>query len=393
MSSSSSSSLLLEKEFNASIAVTSLLTKTLENVAKELAIRCIEECGSKYGFNADEAIKSLGLEGLKLQRKEMGKRSEGKKKKEKVVRIREKKSKIPMPFVGSEVKENGCDGLSYNRGLFTQCNNMKMENGMFCSKCQMEADNSARGVPMCGTIEMRLNSGLYDFKDLKGRKPISYLKLLEKMKISVEEAKMEAGNKNIELGEHLAKSPEKEGRRGRPKKEVGVVEVDNVVDLFAKLAAEDVVEEDVVVEDEKSSKKTAMELKKAQLAEEKEQKRIKIGEEKEQKRKEREEKIAEEKAAREAKRAEEKAAKDAAKEVKKGKKEVEDVAPVAVAVATKVTVSRIQIGGVSYLKSSSNILYNPDTKEEVGLWDPVTKTIQDLPEDEDEEEEEGYESE
>ena len=55
---------------------------------------------------------------------------------------------------------------------------------------------------------------------------------------------------------------------------------------------------------------------------------------------------------------------------------------------TKTTVTRIQISGKQYLKSSVNILYDPDTKEEVGLWNPITKKIEELPEDEDEEEEE-----
>ena len=41
------------------------------------------------------------------------------------------------------------------------------------------------------------------------------------------------------------------------------------------------------------------------------------------------------------------------------------------------------------------MLYNPETKEEVGIWDPETKTIKELPEEEEsdeEEEEEGYET-
>jgi hypothetical protein len=48
--------------------------------------------------------------------------------------------------------------------------------------------------------------------------------------------------------------------------------------------------------------------------------------------------------------------------------------------------------GKQYLKSSSNILYDPSTKEEVGIWDPESKTIKELPEDDEEEEEEDYES-
>ena len=61
--------------------------------------------------------------------------------------------------------------------------------------------------------------------------------------------------------------------------------------------------------------------------------------------------------------------------------------------AEKVTVSRITINDIKYLKSSTNILYNPDTREEVGLYDPETKTIKALPDDEEEEmTEDTYES-
>ena len=73
---------------------------------------------------------------------------------------------------------------------------------------------------------------------------------------------------------------------------------------------------------------------------------------------------------------------------------VEPVAPVETQVAPveeapkKTTVTRIQISGKQYLKSSANILYDPSTKEEVGLWNPVTKKIEELPEEEEEEEEE-----
>ena len=64
-----------------------------------------------------------------------------------------------------------------------------------------------------------------------------------------------------------------------------------------------------------------------------------------------------------------------------------------------VKVSRIQVNGKTYLKSSENVLYDADSKEEVGIWDPETKTMKDLPEDdeesecsEEEEEEEEYEN-
>jgi hypothetical protein len=91
--------------------------------------------------------------------------------------------------------------------------------------------------------------------------------------------------------------------------------------------------------------------------------------------------------------AEPKKKKDKKEEDKKGAK-VEANNEDAVPGAKKVTVTRITINGIQYLKTIENILYNPDTKEEIGLYDKDTNTIQPLP-DEDEEEEltaDGYET-
>jgi len=66
---------------------------------------------------------------------------------------------------------------------------------------------------------------------------------------------------------------------------------------------------------------------------------------------------------------------------------VDDMPPI------KITVTRVKIGDQTYLKSTAGILYNADTKEEVGLHDVETNTIKPLPEDGDEElEEETYEA-
>ena len=461
--------------FNASITVTELLTKTLENAAKELAARCIRECASKYGFVADDEIRALGLENLNLIKKKMTKKS-GSKKAAIAVQKKEKKSVFPMPFEGSSVVETNCQGLSFNRGLFTQCSKEKMENSSFCKGCQTEADKNSSGCPDCGTVACRLATDLYSFKDPKGRSPVSYVKLLEKLKLSVEDALTEAGNKNIELSNDHFTVVEKSSK-GRPKKSAKPVESsDNAGDLFAKLTAEheeeDMFEMDDLDKDdsskdnsskdnsskasnkaklsdeEKALKKAALEeeraakkllaqqQREAAIALEKEAKKLerdtKAALEKEAKKVERETKAAEEKAARETKAAEEKAAretkaaeekaaretkvaeekaareakrlleKELKKELKKESKKAASpkttpvvvVAPVSPPVK-KVCVTRIAIEGTQYLKSENNILYSPETKEEVGIWDPETKTIKELPEEEEsdeEEEEEGYET-
>ena len=434
-----SEGLLAPVVFNASITVTELLTKTLENCAKELAARCIRECAAKYGFVAEDEIRALGLENLNLIKKKMTKKSGSKSSSSKkpIAQKKEKKSVFPMPFEASQVVETNCQGLSFNRGLFTQCSKEKMENSTFCKSCQTEADKNSSGNPDCGTVHSRLATELYSFKDPKGRSPVSYVKLLEKLKLSAEDALTEAGNKNIELSEEHFIVVEKL-TKGRPKKTVKQVESsDNVGDLFAKLTAEkeddmfEVVDDEVPInskksklsDEEKAAKKAALEEERAAkkleretaIALEKEAKKVERETKAALEKEAREVKVAEEKAAREAKVSEEKAAREAKrvleKESKKDSKKAASpkatpkttskatpvvvVAPVSpVAPATdKVKVKPFEIDGTQYLKSIlTNILYNPKTKEEVGIWDPKTKTINELPDDEDEEEEEGYET-
>lgn len=52
----------------------------------------------------------------------------------------------------------------------------------------------------------------------------------------------------------------------------------------------------------------------------------------------------------------------------------------------KISVKRLIVNGVEYLKDGDNILYDSKTKEEIGIWNPVTKTIEEF-DDEDEDEE------
>ena len=411
--------------FNASIAVTELLTKTLENVAKDLATRCIIECATRHGFDATTEIRELGLENLNLIKKQMSKKSSGSKKVAKEGKApKAKKSSIPLPFIGSEVVENGCQGLAYNRGLFTQCPKNRMENGEFCSGCQQEADQNASGCPSCGTVQQRLGCGLYEFKDAKGRSPVSYVKVIEKLGITMEQVKAtgkEIDEVHFEVVEKVSKA-----HRGRPKKAATSIVAEESSDLFQQLSP-DVEEEPLIMEEvaekqekvikvskkmseeDKEAKKAALELERETKKLEREAARLA---EKEQKRLEKEAKIAEEKAAKEAKIAEEKAAKEAKRQQEKEAKELAKSAknpvskkvkevtaePVTVAAPvtpapTKVTVTRITIGGIEYLKSPDNILYDTKTKEEVGLYDPATKTIQSLPDEEEEEAESDYEDE
>ena len=445
--------------FNASVEVTELLMKTLENAARKLAARCISEAASRHGFDADAEIQALGLENLSVTRKQMAKKTVAEKKEKKP---REpKKSVFPMPFFAENVNADGCQGLAYNRGLFTQCLKNRTETGDYCTGCQTEADKNASGCPDCGNVSARLATGLYEFKDPKGRSPISYVKLIKKLNLTLEQVSEETGKTGKTIPEEHLVVVEKKFTRGRPKK-VSAVETDDlsvVSDLFSKISIEkkqedkevlvleeeeveeEVVEEEVLespvktkkpklsedekaaLEAEKAEKKAALEAEKA----EKEAKKLALEAEKAEKKAALEAEKAEkeakklaleaEKAAKklaleaekaqkkEAEKAERQAKRDAEKAQKKEKKVDEKEKKVDEKVDEKATekvdepqpakvkVTRIQISGKSYLKTTNNLLYNPETKEEVGIWDPDTKTIKPLPEEEDEEEqEEEYDS-
>jgi len=377
----------------SSMMLSSKVMKSMERSMKELVTTYVRDCCEKNGLNVEEELKRMNIDSLKIVEKSS-------KKVEKV-----KKVVIPMPFSKSLINEEGCCGLSYNHGLFTQCEKKKMSNGSYCVTCQSEGDKNTSGKPNNGTISERQEKELYEFKDPKGRKAISYLKVLEKLKLTKEVALTEANRLNIEINEaHLTELvKEKKITRGRPKKSRKIVEAENVTDLFAKLTADVVEEEESTVVEESNEvikkKKTKLseeekEAKKAELEAKKEAKKAELVAEKEAKKAELEAKKQEAKKEREEKRKQEKAEKAAAKKTttkKETKKQVvEDPKEVVEEAKTpeKVTVTRATINGKQYLKSSNNILYDPESKEEVGLWDPESKSIKDLPDDEEEEEEE-----
>ena len=382
----------MSTEFNASVSVTELLTNTLENNVRELTIKCVRELAQRHGFNADEEIALLGLANVSIVQKKTTKKPVPEKQNDvssskKTTNLKkEKVSKVvfPLPFIKEYVNADCCQGLVFNRGLFTQCLKNRLENGLFCNSCQTEANKNAFGQPNCGTVETRIASDLYAFKDPNGRSPISYIIFLNKLNLTANTAVEEANKLNITIPiEHFDIIKTDKKSKGRPKKIISNVEP-KVVDLFSKLSNDtdfDIIEDDddeeevkEVIKEVKEDKKT---LSKAALKKEQEKK--------EALKKEQEKKLALEKEA-----LEKEALKKAALEAEKAKQCNNFEAPQQKEEpkTTKVTVSKIQICGKIYLKSTANILYDSETREEIGIWDPESKTIKDLPDDDDDEEEE-----
>jgi chemotaxis protein histidine kinase CheA len=439
---------IMEEFVMPQLSVTELLMKSLENAAKDLVTKCITECAFQHGFDASEEIKRLGVENLSLNRKQMVRK--GKSVKSSGVN-KKKKPTCVMPFIAERVDLDGCQGLTYNHGLFTQCLKKPAEGNRFCDKCLAEASLSASLVPICGTIQQRLSCGPYDFKDSKGRSPTLYAKVVKKLKMSEEQVSeisriidpIHFQELPKEKKARKAKEPGTKKSPGRPKKTAVSIETEQTNDMFKQLAAEAEVDADieldvvdgivyevpapaktgkksVLSEEEKEMKKALAEeerrIKKeereAKLAQEKAEKEAKKAQEKAEKeakkaqeKAEREQKLAREKAEKEAARLKEKAEKEAKKAEEKAAKSNKtspassrassnEAAPAPVPEQPKkVRVVKEEINGKTYLWSQeTNMLYDASTKEQVGFYDKENNTITPLPDDDDENEVDGEES-
>ena len=246
----------------------------------------------------------------------------------------------------------------------------------------------------------------------------------------------EKAQRAIERASALATArEEKEAKLAQEKSERASALATAKAEKEAKLAQEKIEKEAKLAElalakaEKEANLALAKAEKEAKIATQKAEKEAKLAQEKAEKeaklalaKQEKEAKLEQEKAEKEAKLAQEKAEKEAKlasakKPVSKkaqekpapvAKKAPEKPAPVAKKApekpapasasasappAKKVTVTRITIEGIQYLKTTENLLYNPETKEEVGIYDPETQTIKPLPEESDDElDEDEYES-
>jgi hypothetical protein len=429
--------------FNASVEVTEIVLKTVENVSKELAKRCILECALRHNFDADEELRILGLDNVTV-----------------ISKKREKKPviKFCLPFIHNSEDKNGCNGIAFNEGLYTQCKKVRV-NDVFCKTCLGESLASENGEPKNGTVRRRNFSPYYSYEDNRGRMPPSYQDYMKKKGITEEDVLAEAEKQGIKMSrEHFAsfsRTPKlKEKAKKKSKKSLIIeAESEEISDLFAELTSDEMLDLNEK-ETLKSGEENMSEEKKAQKAQEKAEREAKAEREKAEKaakaekraqeKAERDAKAEQEKAEKEAKaaqralekaerdakaeqekaekaalRAQEKADRDAKVEQEKAEKEAkaalraqekadrdakaeqEKAAKAALKAQDKaeknaktekevtekpvekqkITVKRIFHNGTQYLKSSENRLFSPDTKEEVGIWCEESQSVLPLPDD------------
>ena len=341
--------------FESAVYVNEQLNRLMVNAAQDLAQRSIKAAAEHYNFNAEEALRMLCLENVKLSR---SRPVEGKAKKEKVIVA---KASFPMPYNG-EFNDACCYALRQNSGLYTQCQAVRKskttdgKNGDFCKQCQVLADKT-EGIPEYGTIQMRQAVGIFEYTDPKGRKPVAYTKVMKKYKIDQEKAIEEAGKFNIIIDSNHFVVPEADSKRGRPssqkekapkepkgskgrpKKAKKVLQIEgDDDDLFATLVADantNSGDEAVIAPkgSSDSSKKTTEVKKKGKSDEEKEAERLQKEAEKAEKeairlkeKADKEAKLAFEKQEKEIKLALEKAEREAKKETERLEREQKKIA-------------------------------------------------------------------
>ena len=428
--------------------------KLMEKMALEVRTQVIGECALLYGFSAEEAVNRLSAVEVKVSKRSSGKKllSEG---------VKAEKSKFALPF-SNTIRAECCTGVKLNRGLYSQCENAPTKDAVFCTGCFNQCAKNASGEPDCGVIGKRLTEGSA-WRDPKGNAPVSYQKVMKKLKLTEEQVLAEVARLGVAFNaeEHfavIAAKDTKRGRpkkasdenssvgaddskkRGRPKKAAKVVEVVSE-DLFATLvenakmaapaaaavaaivplASEVEAEEEAEVSDVSGSesegdsaapktekapakKKATKEEKDAELAAKKALKESELAAKKALK----ESELAAKKAAKEAELAAkapkvekapkaEKAAKapkveKAKKETKVEKKEAaaaKEAVQIAVSQSTEelvaeeeeeeeeeeVKVEKFEFNGVTYLRSSNNVIYDSTTQDEIGVWYEAQKEI------------------
>lgn len=157
--------------------------------------KIVEILANEFGFNLQDGIQALS---------QVNKTND-------IEKIN-KKPKIPLPFCGV-INDNWCRGIKLNHGLMTQCTNLTDNyNDNLCKRCSKDCK---------GRIEDRMQEKtINSYRDYSGKLVTPYSKVMEKLKISIEDAQNEANRLGWTINPvHFEKCTR---MAGRPKKSVVV---------------------------------------------------------------------------------------------------------------------------------------------------------------------------
>jgi len=222
------------------------------DILKYISREIVNTLSKKYKFDIDDAISYLSIN---------TERSEDVKDEVK----RATKTNIPLPFCGV-INKTCCQGIRLNYGLYTQCTNTpSVYNKRFpvCATCNKQIEKNSNEEPNYGYINDRVEKG-DKFRDPKGKAPINYANIMEKMKISRQEAESAAAKLGLTIpneqfiikkatrgrpkkdttaddtaSEASSVEPKEQKKRGRPKKNKEIVDVDDIGSKLLDQLSED----------------------------------------------------------------------------------------------------------------------------------------------------------
>ncbi len=183
------------------------MSEVVEMLAREVGRQIVGELSKRYGFDRSDAEAALKLDRLVVTRIE-----------KKVV----KKGTVILPFSG-EISGGCCYGIRLNHGLYTQCTNEISDHTgrhPVCSTCSKQQEKNSNGEPTYGYITSRIEQG--ENYRVKGKSPVNYGNVMEKLNISKEEAVKAAAAQGWTIPEEQFEV--KRATRGRPKKDATAVD-------------------------------------------------------------------------------------------------------------------------------------------------------------------------
>ena len=203
-----------------------MMTKTCALAMQKACIAYTSEIMAELGRRGVMTGESLEAASALLNDMQV---TTGKSKKAKAVKVKKAAVETPahlIPFCGA-ANDNWCCGVKVSQGLYNQCIKGREEGEDYCKLCQKQSDNSASGKPNGGDIRERVAQGA-EWRDSKGKSPISFATLLAKPKFSaltMESAETECARFGwtIPESERVASAT----KRGRPKKVVEVSDTDS----------------------------------------------------------------------------------------------------------------------------------------------------------------------
>ena len=345
----------------------------------------------KYNLNADEIMAFLEIDNMNVEVEIKDKNNEEKPKKEK----KEKKEKkddeaktkvrnIILPFCGKIINDN-CYGVRLNHCLYTQCTNKhnkidtEDETLMLCKTCEDSKNKTSNGVPTYGYITTRMEKG-EKYRDPKGKSPINYGNLMEKLKITRIEAEREAESQGLTIPEMQFEV--KKTTRGRPKKDTSAVDSsddenkEEKKEKKEKKAEKEKKEKKEKVDKPQTEKKARGRPKKekqeviATTIDEKIEKLVKEVNNPTKKEEKKEKKEEKKEVKKEEKKEVKKHVEEEEEEEENDYEEDDDESD-----GETLEVKKFEHKGTIYLKASDNKLYDFVTHDEIGIWDEKNNQV------------------